>query len=192
MWHQGELPKDVPLGLKGVPSGPQHHFPPWALRNGRCCPLLSGSSLDRINTTSLGSVTGIEMKILSKGSFLRAGRAWLGRHVTSTAAQCPKPLTTASILHKDLLRERILDFWGPPRHTSSSYHKISQYIKNFYKLVRKTHDTKVFQQEIQVVLFFKFRATAVAYGSSQARGQIRTAAANLCHSHSNARSELRQ
>ena len=31
---------------------------------------------------------------------------------------------------------------------------------------------------------------SVAYGSSQARGQIRVAAATLRHSHSNARSEL--
>ena len=35
-----------------------------------------------------------------------------------------------------------------------------------------------------------FRAAPVAHGSSQARGQIRAAAASLYHSHSNARSEL--
>ena len=40
------------------------------------------------------------------------------------------------------------------------------------------------------VLFLLFRATPTAYGSSQARGKIGAAAANLCHSHSNARSEL--
>lgn len=34
------------------------------------------------------------------------------------------------------------------------------------------------------------RATPMAYRSSQARGWIRAAAANLCHSHSKARSEL--
>ena len=33
-----------------------------------------------------------------------------------------------------------------------------------------------------------FRAAPAAYGGSQARGQIRTAAACLYHSHSNARS----
>ena len=32
-------------------------------------------------------------------------------------------------------------------------------------------------------------ATTVAYGSSQARGRIRVIAANLHHSHSNARSQ---
>ena len=37
-------------------------------------------------------------------------------------------------------------------------------------------------------LFF-LRATLVAYGSSQARGQIGVAAASQCHSHSNAGSE---
>ena len=35
-----------------------------------------------------------------------------------------------------------------------------------------------------------FRATPVAYVSSQARGRSGAAAAGLCHSHSNARSEL--
>ena len=33
--------------------------------------------------------------------------------------------------------------------------------------------------------FFLFRATPTAYGRSQARGQIRAAAAGLYHSHSN-------
>ena len=37
--------------------------------------------------------------------------------------------------------------------------------------------------------FFLFRATGMAYGSSQARGRIQTTAAALCHSHNNARSE---
>ena len=34
-----------------------------------------------------------------------------------------------------------------------------------------------------------FRATTMAYGSSQARGRIGAAAASLRHNHSNARSE---
>ena len=37
---------------------------------------------------------------------------------------------------------------------------------------------------------FLFRAAPMAYGSSQARDLIRAAAVSLCHSHSNARSEL--
>ena len=41
-----------------------------------------------------------------------------------------------------------------------------------------------------LLLFFGlFRATPVAYGSSQARGGIRAAAAGLHHSHSNVGSE---
>ena len=40
------------------------------------------------------------------------------------------------------------------------------------------------------ILFLLFMAIPVAYGSSQARGQIGAAAASLHHSHSNARSEL--
>ena len=39
--------------------------------------------------------------------------------------------------------------------------------------------------------FFLFMAVPVAYRSSQARGRIGAAAAGLCHSHSNARSQLR-
>ena len=38
--------------------------------------------------------------------------------------------------------------------------------------------------------FFLFRATDVAYGDSQARGQIGAMAAGLHHSHSNTGSEL--
>ena len=39
-------------------------------------------------------------------------------------------------------------------------------------------------------LFFLFRATPAAYGSSQARGQIEAVAAGLCHGHSNSGSKL--
>ena len=39
-------------------------------------------------------------------------------------------------------------------------------------------------------LLFFYRATPSAYGSSQARGWIGAAAAGLCHSHNNTRSEL--
>ena len=38
--------------------------------------------------------------------------------------------------------------------------------------------------------FLLFRATPTAYGSSQAKDRIGAAAAGLCHSHSNMRSEL--
>ena len=37
-------------------------------------------------------------------------------------------------------------------------------------------------------VFCLFRAEPATYGSSQARGLIRSAAAGLCHSHSNIRS----
>ena len=42
-----------------------------------------------------------------------------------------------------------------------------------------------------VFLFLLFRATPVAHGSSQARGQIVAAATGLCNSHSNTRSKPR-
>ena len=53
---------------------------------------------------------------------------------------------------------------------------ISPFLKNFYLFI----------------YFWSFSATPATYGSSWARGQIgiRTAAAGLCHSHSNARSVL--
>ena len=41
-----------------------------------------------------------------------------------------------------------------------------------------------------VCLFLLFRTTPMAYGSSQTRDQIGATAAGLCHSHSNAGSEL--
>ena len=39
-------------------------------------------------------------------------------------------------------------------------------------------------------LFFPFRSTPLAYENSQSRSRIEVTAADLCHSHSNARSEL--
>ena len=41
-----------------------------------------------------------------------------------------------------------------------------------------------------IIITIFFMATYVAYGSSQARGQIGAVTASLCQSHSNARSEL--
>ena len=37
--------------------------------------------------------------------------------------------------------------------------------------------------------FFFFRAAVAAYGGSQVKARLRAAAASLCHSYSNARSE---
>ena len=43
---------------------------------------------------------------------------------------------------------------------------------------------------INFFFFVFFRATPTAYGDSQVRGLMGAVAAGLCHSHSNARSEL--
>ena len=43
---------------------------------------------------------------------------------------------------------------------------------------------------LKTFFFCLFRATSEAYGGSQTRGQIGAVAADLCHTHSNARSEL--
>ena len=53
-------------------------------------------------------------------------------------------------------------------------------------------DTKYYETHFCVLFFFfNFRAALVAYGSSQARGQIGAVASSLCHSHSKAGSERR-
>ena len=43
---------------------------------------------------------------------------------------------------------------------------------------------------IRTFFFYHFRSAPAAYGSYQARGQIRALAAGLQYSHSNTRSEL--
>ena len=48
---------------------------------------------------------------------------------------------------------------------------------------------KFAEKSIFIYLFSPLRAAPVAYGGSQARGQIGAAAAGLRHSHSNTRSE---
>ena len=47
------------------------------------------------------------------------------------------------------------------------------------------------KQALVYFIFCLFRATTMAYVSSQARGQIGAVATGLHHSHSNARSKLR-
>ena len=54
-------------------------------------------------------------------------------------------------------------------------------------IIKQFLPEKVFRN---LIFFFFLKAAPAAYGSSQARGQIRVAAAGLHHSHSNARSEL--
>ena len=41
-----------------------------------------------------------------------------------------------------------------------------------------------------IIIILIFRATPASCGNSQARGRIGATASSLCHSHSNARSEL--
>ena len=57
---------------------------------------------------------------------------------------------------------------------------------------KKILSSAIFVVTLTFILFYFcfFRATPVAYGSSQARGLIRAIAAGLHYSHSNARSEL--
>ena len=52
-------------------------------------------------------------------------------------------------------------------------------------------DVCILQCQLYFFAFFFFRAAAMDYGGSQARGRIRAIAANLHHSLSNAGSETR-
>ena len=56
-------------------------------------------------------------------------------------------------------------------------------------MIHKVAAIKTEKKSISLFFFLLFKGTPI-YGSSQARGQIRTAAAGLHHSHSNARSKL--
>ena len=53
------------------------------------------------------------------------------------------------------------------------------------------HFITLFIFYLYIYLFLLIKAILVAYKSSQVRGQIRAAAASLCHSYSNIRSEPR-
>ena len=71
---------------------------------------------------------------------------------------------------------------GPQRFTFVSHAK---YIRPVPKVKLLQH-----QHKVQRDFFFLLMAAPMAYGSSQARCWIRAAAAGLCHSHSDARSQL--
>ena len=65
-----------------------------------------------------------------------------------------------------------------------------------YSLTTKDYLKLLFDLLKKLLFFFfffflLFMATPMAYGSSQARGQIEIAAASLCHNHSNTGSEPR-
>lgn len=66
----------------------------------------------------------------------------------------------------------------PPLLSADLHSKRSFYLFYFYFLV------------FYFFFFLAFQVTPAAYGGSQPRGLIRAVAASLCHSHSNARSEL--
>ena len=61
---------------------------------------------------------------------------------------------------------------------------VSWFKKICYQLLRHNFSMQKNYYYYQLIIYF-FRAVPVAYGSSQARGQIETAAAGLQHSHSN-------
>ena len=61
--------------------------------------------------------------------------------------------------------------------------------KQYEGTFEKYPQMKLILSSINLLLFCLFRATPVAYGGSQARGQIRATASSLYHSHSNAGSE---
>ena len=66
----------------------------------------------------------------------------------------------------------------------SGWTDCSQHLKNIVPLLSRHYWVFLFFEFIYLFLFF-FRAEPLAYGVSQARGQIRAVATGLCHSHSN-------
>ena len=108
-------------------------------------------------------------------SYLKKKKKKKVKHLSVTAPELPQSPTRRHTLTE--LSEH------------SVGHKAAFFRGNF-----KNKLTKMFYHRINFFLFFfPFRAAYMAYGSSGSsgvRGQIRTAATGLCHSHSNARSEL--
>ena len=72
-------------------------------------------------------------------------------------------------------------------------YRMQKNLKHMHDLEKKAHTEKINKNQMcmMMMIFFFFRALHSAYGSSQARSQIRAIDASLCHSHSNARSEPR-
>lgn len=155
--------EDVPSGWKAGVAGintnnHQYHLPAWALRNGWCC--VSVTSLDTAHHHFSGqchrSYNEDPGRRRLPKSRVRLGiqrpaatHAPEGRLLSAQPpAYCLPPVHTEPWS----LRERDLDCGGPLRCAGSSYHKVSQNIKNSYKPKRKTNDTNIFQQEIQVAL----------------------------------------
>ena len=108
-------------------------------------------------------------------------------------------------LEVELLDYAVIPFWGTsnlssmatiPVYNSTSnewgsvvLHITTKFIFPFEKL-QISCTCKVEFQCGFFVLFCFFRATPATHGDSQARGRIQAVAAGLCHSHSNARSNL--
>lgn len=96
----------------------------------------------------------------------------------------PEPLLTC-LLFSQLFPDSSNQMWSlPPDPYCSVYTLLSCWLLGPCLHLRY-HDHDLL---FTFFFFLLFRATPVAYGSSQARGRIGAAAAGLCHSHSNARS----
>ena len=67
----------------------------------------------------------------------------------------------------------------------------THWFKKIREEIRKTVIISdiIFTHHFYVFVVFIFRAAPTTYGDSQARGQIESAAASLCHSHSATTSE---
>ena len=61
---------------------------------------------------------------------------------------------------------------------------------DLYSLLSSAYTLFFFCPHLAPFSVFLFRATPAAYGTYQGRGRMGTAAAGLCHSHSNTRSKL--
>ena len=82
---------------------------------------------------------------------------------------------------------------SPLKHTHGTWGLCVYPVKGVWAKHPKTTTAKIqctISNLFVFLYFWLFRAAPMAHGSSQPRGRIRTTAAGLCHSHSNAGSKL--
>ena len=85
--------------------------------------------------------------------------------------------------------EKYFRQWKDGRHHFPGFFLGLRYIIRKIKISKGTATWSLTVTEMLLFVFFFFKATPEAYGSSWAKGQIRAGAAGLYHSHSNTRSE---
>ena len=113
------------------------------------------------------------------------GKAEKQRHIYSQTDMVTNPFFATGWVTLDKLRWLL-------RVSTATSRKKDLPAESFSRLTRKhIFLSFYFILFIYLFIYLLFRATSSAYGGSQARGLIGAVAADLCHSHRNARSEPR-